>query len=460
MQNNFYKQGIKMSQLWGNNITGKAFQAKQILFRRYAVKNYQDISLLENTASEILNEIGFARRKAILQYAYEYTAYYKKRFDDIGLHPQDIKNENDWSKVPVLTKDDIRNNYEKIQVTCVPKKYFRTITTGGSTGEPMKLFHDRRYPLETLGWRTWRWWGVYPGENMALSWRLLHTTSISKLVNKIMWYPTKRIWLDASLTTEKDMERFIVQFNNVKPAILHGYVGAVVHLAQYCLNKHIRVFSPTAVSTTSAPLSVSQRTIIESAFQAPVYDQYACSEIYWVAAQCKERKHLHINTDVRHVEFLDDQNHLAFSGAVTITDLVNRVFPLIRYQNGDIGTSVCEKCSCGLPFDIMETVKGRVTDNIILQNGKIIAGDFVTTIFDDFPDSIKGFQVYQNKDYSVTLSVIPNQDYLQSDQQIDLVSEMFSKKLYGLPFHVKKVNEIPHDRGKTRFIISDVHHET
>jgi phenylacetate-CoA ligase len=160
--------------------------------------------------------------------------------------------------------------------------------------------------------------------------------------------------------SEKDVFLFINKINHFQPPLIKGYVGAIGHLANTIIEKGIDVFSPKAVSVTAAPLSQVQRKRIENAFHAPVYDQYAFSEIYWVAAQCSERKGLHVFSDSRHVEFINESGKPVLSdelGRIVITDLENYAFPLIRYENGDLGRPLALKCACGINLPLMDAVR-------------------------------------------------------------------------------------------------------
>ncbi len=214
--------------------------------------------------------------------------------------------------------------------------------------------------------------------------------------------------------SENDVTLFIKEINQFRPPLLKGYVGAISHLANTIVEKGIDVFSPKAVWVTAAPVSKVQKKRIENAFHAPVYDQYAFSEIFWVAAECSERKGLHIFSDSRHVEFINEIGKPSLGdelGRIVVTDLENYAFPLIRYENGDLGRTLANKCNCGINLPLMHPVRGRISDNVCFPDGTLISGEYLTTIFDDFPDTVIAFQVHQASDYSLTINVVPNREF-------------------------------------------------
>ena len=96
------------------------------------------------------------------------------------------------------------------------------------------------------------------------------------------------------------------------------------------------------------------------------------------------------------------------------------------------------------------------SDNIILPNGDVISGEFLTTIFDDFPDIIRAFQVKQKKDYSIELAFV-EADNINSFNAIEIVRERLIKITSNqVIIKFEKISEIPHDRGKTKFVINEI----
>ena len=108
-------------------------------------------------------------------------------------------------------------------------------------------------------------------------------------------------------------------------------------------------------------------------------------------------------------------------GDITVTDLENYVFPLIRYRIGDRGCALSYQCSCGVNLPLMDSVKGRTTDNLPLPDGSVLSGEYLTTIFDDFPDAVHAFSVHQKKDFSIVVSYVPNNNRIDKNNTIDIM---------------------------------------
>jgi len=282
----------------------------------------------------------------------------------------------------------------------------------------------------------------------------------SRVINALMWWPTKRLILDAVTLTPGEMERFIRDFNTVKPALLHGYVGSVDHLASFIEERGLRVAPPKAIWVTSAPLTSVQEKRIEKAFGGPVYDQYGSCEVYWLAAQYPVKGPLHTFGDIRRIEFLNEENQPCPPGdlgKIAVTDFENRLFPIIRYLNGDMGRAMPGVCSCGVTLPLMDKVAGRVTDMVRMPNGTCISGDYLTTIFDDTPDAVKQFRVNQRADYSLEVLVVPNPQFPNLDTLLARVREGLLTRAEGqVPVEIHKVEHIQQKGGKLRFVSSDV----
>ena len=237
-----------------------------------------------------------------------------------------------------------------------------------------------------------RWWGVNASDNSAYLYRSVPTGIRNVLSDAYIW-PVKRRYLAADLMTEDRMTKFYKSLLSIKPKYLVGYVGSIDIFAGFLAANSLDIPGIEAVWTTSAPLSLPKRRFYEDTFRSPIYSQYGSCEFYWIAADCNLHSGLHIGSDVRHVDVVDGVSPVGAGqyGDLVVTDLVNKSFPLLRYRIGDRGRLMENSCSCGLPFPLMDYVKGRIADMIVLPSGSRVPGEFWTTIFDDFPEVISEF---------------------------------------------------------------------
>ena len=442
------------------NFKQRLFFLKYALYRKDALRAYRMILRNQYLPPEELEDMNWVRRRRLLHFAWEKVPFYREKYGSLGLHPNDIKSPDDFRKIPPLTRRELKENFGALIAEGISPHDMRLSTTGGSTGIPVKVMHDKKAPVETYSWRMMDWWGIDPGMDGAFVWRCRRRNIIAALANQIAWYPTRKLRLDASRMTPRTVTVFLGKFNRLHPPLLQGYVGAIHHLALFIEENKVMVHSPRAIWVTASSLPAGQRQRIERVFRAPVYEEYGSAEIYWLAAQCRHRHGLHINSDGRYIEFADEQGApvpSGTSGRILVTDLENFVFPIIRYENGDRGRTLAGQCPCGVRLPLMEEVKGRMTDMIILPGGGVISGAYLTTIFDDFPDAVKSFQIVQRADHSICLKYVPGLSSTILSYSLQKVRDELSRRTQGrVALTMEAVEEISHDRGKTRFVVSEV----
>ena len=405
-------------------------------------------------AYSMLNEVPRPPEQAlqrIVRHAMEHTRFYAEFYKAAGFHVNDIGSEGWFERLPVVTKAELRAHFE--DMTDQSQKEFRKrSTTGGSTGEPTKTGYDRRIPEEIYSWRLQERWGVHPWDDHAYVWRDTRKSFKAKLMNALMWWPTRHLKLDATFMTPESIEKFMRRCAVVRPKLLQGYVGAITQVAQWVADGHREVlegWSPKVVWTTSAPLSPVQRRLIESAFGAPVCNEYGSCECRWLASQVPGHPGLKVNTEHVFIEFVGEDNRAVKTGEygrTLITNLEDMVFPLIRYENGDRGR--------WLDYPFIDEVKGRESESFVLPSGMVINGEYLTTIFDAQPELVHGFRVVQHKDLSITVECVPSAP--ETCGKIETIVSDFGERLGGeVPVECKFVDTIPHDRGKLRFVVRE-----
>lgn len=403
---------------------------------------------------EALEAAWFA---AAVAWAMTASPFYARLYGSLGVDPTTVHEPAAWERLPVLDRTTVKEHLDEIPTPDAQGRAVRRGSTGGSTGEPLAVMHDARVPTLALAWRMYSWWGVGPADNVARIGRWKNSTT-QQLRNTLNWWPTRQISLEAARLDEETMEHFHRQVLHTRPALVEGYMGAMLAYADFLEHHHQRVHSPTAVATTAAPLTASARTRLEEVFGAPVYDEYRCAEFGWTAGECRRRDGLHIFSDVHRVEVLDEDGRPVPDGVVgdiVITDLRNRVFPLIRYRTGDRGALRRGTCTCGNTLPLMEPVDGRSTDVLPLPSGAVLAHR-LPGIFGSCPDAVRHFQIHQRADHSITVSVVLGSGPDAATRIEKAVGVLRERAGGEVPVDVKYVDSLPHRRGKVDFVISDV----
>lgn len=431
------------------------FQAKLRLVQPKAYMSFEKLKQSQILSQEELWKLNWNRRKMLVEHCAQNIPFYRDKFREIGFEAGDLKCEDDWARLPILEKSDIREFSKKIVNPKLRLSDLPVATTGGTTGLPLKTYNDPAVHLSSMSWRMLGWWGLHPSDNSGYLYRAIPTGLRKRLIDFAL-FPTRRAYLSASAMTLQEMHTFYESICSAKIKYLVGYVGALEVFSRYCEEMKLKLPYLEAVWTTASPLSQNSRHYMEKVFNCPIYTQYGSCEFYWIAAECKQQNGLHIGIDVRHVEIISDtiDEETGF-GDLAITDLQNYAFPLLKYRIGDRGRMLKIQCGCGLGFPLMDYVRGRVTDNIKLGNGTLIPGEYWTTIFDDFTDIISAFQVHQYSDLSIEVRYVsdnPNDAAMAAEL---VKSNLILKAGESLKIKMVKTDEIAQRSGKIQFVTSD-----
>lgn len=434
-----------------------AFSAKCRTVRASSGGLLRELLMNERRPVEQLRALQDTLAIDMVAFAMRSSPYYRGVYGELGIAPSTLADPSAWADLPVLDRATVKAHSKEFPTPEAVGRNIRPALTGGSTGEPLRTMHDARIPTLALGWRMYSWWDVQPYDDLARvgRWNFDRT---AELINAVSWWPTRQVHLDAALLSEETMTSFHRALNRVRPRLLEGYVGALLSFADFLQERGLSVSAPRAVATTAAPLTAGARRRLEEAFGAPVHDEYRGSEMGWMAGECSRRDGLHIFSDVLRIEVLDAEGRPAAPGEVgdlAITDLRNRVFPLIRYRTGDRGALREEPCPCGRSLPLMEAPLGRTVDVLRLPSGAVLAHR-LTAMFSAHPDSVRLFQIHQLADRSITLHVVRG-DEADAESHIDRAVQALRERIHHeVPVRIDYVDSLPYTGGKTKYVLSDV----
>ena len=418
----------------------------------------------ELRASERLDpeELRATRAATVMEvalHAFDTTDFYREHYESAGLEREDLKHVRNLSALPLVEKRDVREHAPRMTSRAGPAKDRLPSSTGGSTGEPLLVFHDRRSPVAPMWWRPYRWWGLSPADNVANIIRQ-RRTRMQQIRHRLEWWPTRELLLNPVGMTVEDMAAFLDRWTRVRPRLLNGYGEAVDEFAKFVATLEEGMPSPPkAVAVTATRLSPPQRAFIESTLGAPVYDCYRSAEVPWIAAQCEVREGLHAMADLRWVEIVRESDlqvqDAGEEGEVVVTDLTNRVFPLVRYRMGDRSRLRHDACPCGRTLPLMDAVDGRVTDVLRSPGGQFFTA--LSPLFNRWPGVVRKFQVRQRADYGVTVLVVPGPSEARAREVAEIVTaELADMFRHAVPVSYEIVGTIPHEGGKARLVVSEV----
>ncbi|GAH62041.1 unnamed protein product, partial [marine sediment metagenome] len=259
--------------------------------------------------------------------------YYRRIFKERGLRPEDIETIADLERLPILTREDVRNNFADLIARNYDKKKMKIFSTGGTTGEPLRYYHPKDSGW-TLGayWRGMRWYGVDMGDkHVSIGGHAFNPTIMSRLASKVEGILKRYKSHSAFEMSPAKMKHLVNQCRKSKPKYLRGYPSALYIFAKYIMGEEIHDIRPRAVITTAEKLYEYQREAIGQAFDCNVFEYYGCGEVLSVAYECPEHHGLHIATEKVVIETVRDGKNVPTGekGVILLTDLDNYVMPFI-----------------------------------------------------------------------------------------------------------------------------------
>ena len=435
----------------------------QFCTHRNTLKQLQGLERTQWLPTEEIKKIQWIKFKKLLEYAYINVPYYQRVFKTLNMTPKDITTPDDFRKLPLLDKEDIRSNISDIVSSKYEKKDLIEDSTGGSTGVNLRFFYDTKSIAHRLAvaLRSDSLAGLDIGDKHVKLWGSPFDISRqNSLKGKISKLISRSLYLSSYDLSENTMYKYAKKLINYKPKVIIGYSSPLHLFGIFIEENKIQGITPKSIISSAEVLYDYQREQIESVFGCKVFNRYGCREFSTIAQECSEHSGMHINAEHVYVECLKEDGEPAApgeSGELIITDLDNYGMPFIRYKIGDVGVLSDRKCNCGRGLPIMETVEGRTFDIIVATNGRYLGGTFWTLLLRTAVDGIKQFQVVQESKNEINIKIVVDEVF--KTEYIDMLTnkiQAYCGEDMQVNFNIVDAIQ-PTKSGKFRFVISKVH---
>jgi phenylacetate-CoA ligase len=436
------------------------FPVLDILRRRNNLQKLRFMRRSQYWPKETMEDWQLKRLNQLLTTAKEQSPFYRERLKGLKLPLASLAELQD---IPVLTKKDIRHNLENIQCQGVADNLFIPGKTGGSTGEPMHYYYDKRGRDWNRGsvYRSQEWAGTFLGEkSVQMTGSHYDFTEFQKLKWKIIFWLQRYKSLPVSILTGKLLEQYYAEIIRYKPTSIWGYSSGIYQFARFIAEKHPQADFGflKAIITSSETLFEPQREKINQVFGAgKVYDHYGSREMY-LASECSQHRGYHIHSEVVIVEVVDQEGKAkqpGEMGRILITDLSNRVFPFIRYEIGDVGIMAeAQNCACGITLPKLAKVEGRIADVVALPD-RILTPPNFTILLSDYK-GIEEYQIVQKTKTDVVLKIVKNGDF-KPEFEAYIKKGLRDLLGPGVGLELEYVQAIATPpSGKRRYVISEI----
>lgn len=381
---------------------------------------------------EKLQEYQLERLKLILSHAYQNVPYYRNLFDRLKLKPEDFRNFKDLKKIPVLTREGLRKNFNLLRARNYKKFKPSLYRTSGTFGEPAEFYLDKSSNVLEFCyyWRHFSWAGYRLGAPFA-EFSLHHFLEAD--IKDIAHYSflTNRLILNPAQISNYNIDKFIKKIKKYRPLFLKGS-PSTLHIFSILLEKNGYLdLNLKAVFTTGEKLLPHQRQKMEKVFGCQVLDSYGHMERTIAISQCPSGSY-HINSDYGILD-IEARNEITDpegkeTGEMVGTSIYNFAMPLIRYKTGDLVemNSFYENCRCGRGLPTVKNIFGRVQDIVVTPDQRYLTNIYI--IF-NFIEGVLSYQIHQRSREELFLKIAKAADV--SGQSIAEKTRLYFKKIMG-----------------------------
>ncbi len=395
------------------------------------------------------------RLRGLIRHAFDNVPYYHDLFKRLKLTPDDIRSQKDLTKLPFLTKQNIRENFpHRLVARNFPKNLMIQKASSGSTGEPLRYVLSK----SSLGFKTacflrgWYWMGYRLGDRYVK----LSVHPRGGIEKKIQDRFNKCIYVHSPYLTSENVHDCIGQIVRSRAKFIRGYPAVLDVFARHLDEGIEKQYRPSAIATNGEPLYPSQRKNIEARFKCPVFDHYSAEGVS-VMTECPTHQTYHVASEYGITEVLKEGEPIEEgTGEIVGTDLHNYAMPFIRYKVKDIGTIKKKKCTCGRGLPLFERIEGRDTDILVTPGGKHLTFYYFAVYF-MWNDAVKMFQLRQLEPDRMTLKIVPTALF-RSHMKNRIHDDVQRHIGEDVKLELELVDDIPlTTAGKRRFFLRDPH---
>jgi phenylacetate-CoA ligase len=394
----------------------------------------------------------------LVRYAYDNVPYYRAVMTDRKLRPSDIQGVVDLPKLPVLTKQNVRENFERLKTTGPDRKSLITSHTGGTTGTALSFcVAPQSFPFRwAVWWRHRARFGMRPGMPHV---NFTGKRAVPNEQTKPPYWrynaPFRQTVVSMHHITPEKVPYIAEHVSSLDVPFFSGYPSVIHSFALMCLDQGIALqHRPRFVFTGAENVMANQRAGIYAFTGASITDQYGFSEACGNASQCSELAY-HEDFEFGLLENCGPLIQGGGTGGILATGFTSYGFPFIRYAVGDTGTwaSADYRCACGRASRVLSRIEGRADDVVITPEGqRIMRFDYLFKGTANVAEA----QVLQEALGALKLRIVKRPGYSVKDENElrRLVSEWISPKL---EVEFEYLREIPRAaNGKFRAVISTI----
>jgi phenylacetate-CoA ligase len=342
----------------------------------------------ETRPREELRALQLQRLQAVVSRVYHLVPFYRRRLDEAGVKPEDIRTLDDLHRIPYTTKQDIRDNYPFAMFAAPMDQIVRIHASSGTTGKPTPVAYTQRdidMWAEMMA-RTLAAGGAHAGDIVHVAYGYgLFTGGLGA------HYGAERLGAAVIPVSGGQTRRQVMLIQDFGPTVLCCTPSFALYLAEVGQEMGVDFKkSKLRVGIFGAePWSDAMRTEIEARLHLDALDIYGLSEILGpgVAIECVEAKRgLHIFEDHFLPEIINPVTLEPLPpgepGELVITTITKEAFPLLRYRTRDITSLDYAPCKCGRTIARIGRLQGRSDDMLIIRGVNVFPSQIESVLME------------------------------------------------------------------------------
>ena len=409
--------------------------------------------------------IQSVRLVKLVDRVYHNVEFYRKRMQEAGLEPGDIKGIEDINKLPYTTKADLRDNYP-FGLFAVPRsEIVRVHASSGTTGKATVVGytrHDIDIWAECVA-RAFTMAGVGQNDVMQIAYGYgLFTGGLGA------HYGAENLGATVVPMSTGNTKKLITMMEDFGVTAIACTPSYLIHIAEVleAENKMDKIKLRTAVCGAE-PWTEEMRLLIEKMLNIGVHDIYGLSEVMGpgVACDCDFHKGLHVFDDHFYPEIIDKDTLEPVGdnvlGELVFTTLTKEGLPLIRYRTKDLTSIDHSPCECGRTTPRIQKFKGRSDDMLVIRGVNVFPSQVEAALLEVDETTPNYLMIVDRVDYQDTLEVkVEVEERFFDDDMVSL--ERITKKIQavlkqalGLACKVTLVepNTLERSEGKSKRVI-------
>lgn len=415
---------------------------------------------METMTRAQIEALQLERLQATVQHCMN-SPFYRKRFEEAGLKPEDIKTLDDIRRIPFTTKQDLRDTYPFGMASVPLRECTRLHSSSGTTGTPTVILHTQKDLEEWAAQVARNLWmvGLRPDDVFQ------NSSGYGMFTGGLGFqYGAERLGMltiPAAAGNSIRQIKFITDFGTTALHAVPSYVTRLYEVMQSMGVDPRRDTKLKVLAIGAEPHSEEQRRRIEDMMGVKAYNSFGMSEMCGpgVGFECQEQNGLHFWEDYYIVEIVDPETLEPVPdgevGELVLTSLCREAMPLLRYRTRDLTRVLGRTCPCGRNHVRIDRMRGRSDDMMVLRGVNIFPIQ-IEKILMTFPELASNYLITlttdednDNMTVEVELEELFTDDYRRLQNLTNRIQRALKDEILLTP-HVKLLPKgtLPVSEGK------------